>query len=129
MRPTKLTPELQEKICGIILKGNYISTACQACGIGESTYYRWIEEGEKAESGEVREFWEAVKKVEAEAEQKLLDRIELASIDSWQAAAWMLERKEPGKWGRKDRLSFKDEKGKPSRLEIVIVRSRKDAIV
>lgn len=35
---------------------------------------------------------------------KALGRIEKAADDgSWQASAWLLERKHPGEWARKDR--------------------------
>ncbi len=33
-RKTKLTPELQQVLCDIFKDGNFVSTACNAVGIG-----------------------------------------------------------------------------------------------
>jgi transposase-like protein len=41
-RPSKLTPELQEKIVAAIRAGAWFSDACRAAGIKKSTAYEWI---------------------------------------------------------------------------------------
>ena len=52
------------------------------------------------------EFWEAVKKSEAEAEASAVLHIKKAANDgTWQAAAWYLERKYKDRWGRQDKIS------------------------
>lgn len=56
------------------------------------------------ERGPYREFRAAVQKAEAEAEERLLGIIEDAAPNTWQAAAWMLERKYPERWGVKARI-------------------------
>jgi transposase len=51
-------------------------------------------------------FWLDVKKAEGEAESTALSQIAKAARDgSWQAAAWTLERKNPDRWGRRDRVT------------------------
>ncbi|MBA7484339.1 hypothetical protein ES707_19864 [subsurface metagenome] len=86
-RSTKLTPELQKKICGIVAKGNYFSTACEISGIAVSTLYKWMERGtDKTEkNGTVtpaespyKEFVAALKKAEGEAEAERVSRIRAA---------------------------------------------------
>ena len=110
-RRSKLTPEVQEKICEYVRQGLTYEIAARAAGISESTFYRWRERGERARSGKFREFWEALKRAEAEAEQRLVERILAASSDTWQAAAWMLERRYPDRWGRKDRVRHETDFG------------------
>ena len=110
-RRSKLTPEVQEKICNYVRQGLTYEIAARAAGISESTFYRWRERGEKARRGKYREFWEALKKAEAEAEQVLVQRILDASNDTWQAAAWILERRHPERWARKDRVKHETDFG------------------
>jgi transposase len=100
-RKTKLTPELQKKITGAIAAGNYHETACALAGVSTSSFYRWMQQGEKARAGIYREFWEAVKKAEAVAEAKRVKIIADAAEENWQAAAWYLERRYPDRWGRR----------------------------
>ncbi len=103
-RPSKLTPELRERICEYIRAGNYLSTACEACGISRQTYLNWMERGEKARGGEFLDFFDAVKKAEKEAEIRNVAIINKAAGKNWQAAAWWLERRHPEKYGKKDTL-------------------------
>jgi hypothetical protein len=93
---------VQERICQLISAGNYINTACRAAGIKEQTYLNWLKWGEEKKAGIYFEFFEAIKKAEAVAEARNVTIIQTAAKDSWQAAAWWLERKHPDDWGRKD---------------------------
>ncbi len=103
-RDTKLTKELQSKIIEFIRAGTYNETACLACGLGESTFYAWLDRGEKETRGIYRDFLEAVKKAKGEAEARNLMIIQKAGDTNWQAAAWYLERVYPDKYGRRDRV-------------------------
>ena len=71
-RPSKLTPEVQERICQAIRAGNYYEAACAYAGIGYSTFRVWMIKGEKAKSGKYREFLEAVTRAEHEAEVRMV---------------------------------------------------------
>ena len=115
-RPTKFTPERREKIIQLIKAGNYLETATQAAGIDYSTFRNWMNRGENAlqrqsegdkltkVEKEFVDFVEHIQKAEAEAEARNLMIINKAASDSWQAAAWYLERKHHDRWGRKDRV-------------------------
>ncbi len=94
-RKTKLTHEVKEQIYLIIADGNTYKVAFQSCGIGESTFYEWMQQPE---------FSELIKKAEAEAKKKLLGTIKAASDTKWQAAAWILERRWPDEFGAKQKL-------------------------
>lgn len=102
-RPTKLTPEVQEKIISVIRKGNYIETAAAYAGISKQTLYNWLKQGARQPNGVYGRFVQAVEQALAESEMADLARIEQAAMDGhWQASAWRLERRFPKRWGRQD---------------------------
>ena len=105
-RRLKLTPELIEQVVTAIRLGNYAQTACELVGIGTTTYYRWLEMAEKPSNPQIyREFRDAIKRAEAEAEVRTVARIMRAADDgTWQASAWYLERKHPEKWGKNEKI-------------------------
>jgi hypothetical protein len=105
-RPTKLTEETVDKITRAIRAGNHASVSARLAGIGETTYYRWMADGEKDDAEpEYREFWESIKRAEAEAEIRSVALIrQAAEQGTWQASAWYLERKHPERWGKNDKL-------------------------
>lgn len=130
-RPTKLSPELQERVIAYLRQGNYLETAAAAAGIDRTTLRDWLRRGERAKSGRYREFSLAVEKARAEAEvmglgiitkagmpQRVLDLLspeDLAALPpnvrrqlgrltrpgEWTAMAWRLERTMPEKFGRR----------------------------
>lgn len=105
-RPTKLTPAVQDRIVKAISAGAYAIVAAKAAGIGETTFYRWLEMGSKPDAKPLyREFWESVKEAEAQAELANIVLIrQAAQAGTWQAAAWYLERKHSDRWGRQQKL-------------------------
>lgn len=104
MAKGKLTPQLQSRICRLIADGNYVEAACGAVGITKQTYYTWLKVGEDAKSGKYHDFLDAIKIAEQEAEAQYVGIINKAANDgTWQAAAWWLERRQPDRWGRKER--------------------------
>jgi transposase len=106
-RATKLTTEVRDKILHAIRQGNYACVAAQYAGIGESTFYLWLQRGARGERPYV-EFLEAVKGAEAEAEVKLVELVRLSAVDNWQAAMTTLERRYPERWRRRDELNFRN---------------------
>jgi len=111
-RKTKLTPELQEKICNYIENGYTIEQACALAGINVATYYNWKKWGRQAKSGKFFEFFKAAETSEKVAEAKFLSTILKAAVGDpekkvkgdWKAAAWYLERKNPQQFARRDFL-------------------------
>lgn len=95
-RKTKLTPELQNRLIEYLKAGNYIEPACAAVGISKETFYRWTRTK--------HDFNDAVLKAQSEAEMRNVVLIQNAAKDTWQAAAWYLERKHYDRWGRKDKI-------------------------
>lgn len=117
-RTTILNKTIQKAMVEAIESGNYASTAAEACGIGSSTHYRWMDQGEKGIEP-YRGYRDAIKRAEASAEMKAVKVIQAASLDNWTAGAWYLERKFPDKWGRKDKLTqeISGKDGKPIEID------------
>lgn len=108
---TKLNDKTVEtKLIEALTDGAYREEAALYAGISVSTFYRWMKEGEAAatadppETSRQRELWEAVKNAEAGSEIDMIRIVRTAAVKQWQAAAWWLERKNPGKWGRFERI-------------------------
>ena len=101
-RPSKLTPEVQEKICNAIRAGNYYEAACGYAGIGYSTFRVWMIKGEKAKTGKYREFMDAVMRAEYEAEARMVAQWQKHMPEDYRAIRDFLERRYPDRWGRKN---------------------------
>jgi transposase len=105
-RPTKLTPERAEKIYAMIRQGCTRDVAARFVGIDDSTLYRWASRGEKPNAPRIyREFFEGLKKADAEAEARAIEAIMQAAETDWRAAAWWLERTRPHKYGRRTEVT------------------------
>lgn len=96
-RPSKLTPETQDRICQLIRAGNTVEVASEASGIAPTTYYDWMQKGIDGPK-RFKDFREAVEKARAEAEAILVGRVQQAATTSWRAATWLLERQWPERW-------------------------------
>ena len=119
MRPTKLTPEIQETIVNAVKLGNYIETAAALAGIHKSTLYDWMKRGareaerlDKTPSAKPRkkelpylEFSDALTRALAYAESRDVEMIDKAAIEDWRASAWRLERRNSERWGKKDKVT------------------------
>jgi len=105
-RPTKLTPELTERVCNAIMAGNYAKISAQMAGIAESTFYEWLAYARVENPDPIYvEFAESVERAEATAEVGSVARIKQAADNgTWQAATWLLERKHFDRWGRNDKV-------------------------
>ena len=102
-RPTKLTQELQARIVEAIESGNYQEVAVRASGICRATYFEWLKKGREQKNGLYVDFLDAIEKARAIAEMNCVSIIQAAAHDSWQAAAWWLERSAPDRGGRSTR--------------------------
>jgi hypothetical protein len=118
-RPTKMTSERGTQFCDLVACGWSRARAARACGITATTVYRWMKRGEAEPEGPFGEFCTALKRADAAAEAGWLQPVTAAAErGDWKAAAWLLERRHPQKWGRGRRQA-----AKPSecRLERVFI--------
>jgi transposase len=99
-RPSKFVPEAAAVVVKYVRKGCPRQFAANAAGLGRSTLQRWLARGKKEDTGEFRDFWDAIKKAEAKVVFDRIQRInDAADKGTWQAAAWWLERRYPEEFG------------------------------
>lgn len=109
-RKTKLTKQVEEAMVAALKMGATYRLAAEAAGIGERTFYTWM----NGTAPRHRQFQRAIKAAQSGASLDALDKIQRASeAGSWQAAAWLLERRHPGEYGRNRR----EKPTKPSKQE------------
>jgi len=119
-RPSKLTPEIEKKLIDAIRSGNYYEAACAYAGINIRTFYRWMEKGEKAKSGEFCQFCHAVKQAEGDAEARIVYQWTSKTPEDWRAAQAFLEHRYPERWGKKETHVFEGgDKNKPIILKFL----------
>jgi hypothetical protein len=130
-RPTLLDDDRLEAITNALRNGAYIDHAAQAAGISTRTYHGWMERG-RTERDRINaglasdpdeapfvQFLHSVERAQSEAAVDLLGEIaNHARNGTWQAAAWILERKFPRQWGRFDRSEVTGAEGGPVRLDV-----------
>lgn len=125
-RPSKLTPERQEKITQAILAGNYFETACRYAGIGESTGYEWLARGEgkharRKQNALYAQFAEAVRQSEAQTEVRAVALIQQGLPKNPRLALDFLARRFPDRWGPKEHRMVSGPGGKPIQTENVLL--------
>jgi hypothetical protein len=98
--PAKLTSEVQKTIIEAVADGVPLKYAAQAAGIGERTVARWKRLGKSPENADYAAFSTALKKAEGEAIARNVRIVKTAAETTWTAAAWWLERRYPGDFGR-----------------------------
>jgi hypothetical protein len=100
--PQKLTPELAEQLVSLLRAGNYVAVAVRATGISRALFYQWLDRGasDAPEDAEYAELRARVEEAKAHAEARHVANIANAARENWQAAAWLLERMYPERWGR-----------------------------
>ncbi len=124
-RRTKLTPDTKEDIVKALKAGNSRRDSALYAGIAESTFYGWMERGRAGEPLYM-EFLEAVEKAEAQSVVRNVAIIQRAAEETWQAAAWWLERKRPDDWGRRQRMDIGTDKDQPMEVVVRIGGKSKD---
>ncbi len=116
-RKKKLTPSVQKTIVQLIRGGNFKGVSARAAGITEGTMYRWLQEGEEAQSGAKFDFVAAVREAEALAEARNVALVVRHANTTWQAAAWWLERSHHERWGRKEKQELTGADGGPIQIQ------------
>jgi hypothetical protein len=117
-RKDKLTAQVQDRICNAIRAGNYYEAACKYAGISRQTFWNWLERGGKARSGKFKDFYEAVKQAEAEAEVRIVAQWQKSIPESWQAARDFLARRFPERWGPKEKHELTGKDGGAIKQEV-----------
>ena len=74
--------------------------------LNHQTYYNWIEKGKKGDKRYV-DIVDAIKTAEASFKKHHVGNIGMAADNGvWQASAWLLERKYPEEYGRREKIEM-----------------------
>ncbi len=104
-RPSKLTPEIQEKIVQALSIGNYRKDAAEYAGIDAATLRRWMLRGAREKDSAYADLRAAVLEAESRAKITAIGCITKAMRNGdWRAAAYWLERKFPHQFSDRSQL-------------------------
>jgi len=98
-------------ICDALRKGASRSAAAEAADITYTTLCRWVREGRKGSDEKYVRFLEAVEHAEAEVELELISKVKDYAPKDWRAAAWLLERRHPDRWGHRQKIEHSGPNG------------------
>jgi hypothetical protein len=97
-----LTRARHEAIVESVRCGNYYKTSAKAAGVPLSTFYEWMQKGRETTRQPFRKFYLDVASAREVAVDEHVKSIHNAGFTQWQAHAWLLERTDPGRFGRRD---------------------------
>jgi transposase-like protein len=120
-RPTKYTPETVKRIIEAIKLGVAYVDAANYAGVGLATFNEWRDR--------YPEFAEAVESASGQAVTACMAKIQKAATEgSWQASAWILERRHPDRYGR-TRVELTGAEGGPVAIaaNVVVVPKMADS--
>lgn len=114
-RPTEFDAEKARLIIEHVKRGNYVEVSAAAAGVQRPTLYRWLKEGYKGKTPELKKFSDDYLEAQGQAEITMTGIILKAGLGNpsegikgqWTAIAWLLERMKPEKYGRRDVVDVK----------------------
>src|SRR5271157_2737839 len=100
-RPTKLTPEIQQKIGDSVSLGLTYALAANSAGVTYQTLNQWLKRRQTEKSGKYYLFSQYIQKRNADAAKALLEKLNDAAVaGNCQVCMWILERRFPEDYGR-----------------------------
>ncbi len=114
-RPSKLTPEVAEKILQALRAANFRKVAAEYAGVTPRVLRMWLQRGKRSPKSRYGHFFRQVLEAEKAAEMRAVALIMKAAQEDARHAEWWLERKFPNRWGRKERHELTGAKGGPIR--------------
>lgn len=120
-RPTKIEPEIHQKLIESISAGNYLETAASYVGITPATVRNWMRRGAKEQARRERcldpkddeapflVFYGDITAAMARAEERAVLQIVNAGKEHWQAALSFLERRFPQRWSARVNITVREE--------------------
>jgi len=120
-RDPKLTRERQESIAQMLENGHSVAAACRCHGIGQSTFYEWLDKAEQQEEGIFSDFSDRVARARGAGERKLVDELlEMAREDGdARTILSVLKNRYPESWGESD-----DDGATEERVEVYLTADR-----
>lgn len=103
-RPTKLTKELQARICAELEKGHFRRFAAGLVGIDEATLQRWYHRGASEPKGIYADFHDAVNLAEAKWVDTANDMLRASAAQNPKSIQFALSRRHADLYGRRDNV-------------------------
>ena len=106
-QPTKsrlLNASLIKKLANAVAGGLSFELAAASVGVHRRTFYDWRKKSRAAKSGLFKALYDAIEQADAVFIQRSVAAIQAHGKLSWQAVAWILERRHPELFGKADRL-------------------------
>ena len=101
-RPSKLTPEIQQKIGNGVSLGLTYALAASAAGVTYQSLNSWMKLGRDSTSGKYFEFYKHIEQRNAEGALKILQRLnDAAEAGNCQVCMFILERRFSEDFGRR----------------------------
>lgn len=124
-----MSRELIKEAISLLEEGNYVCVVCACLGISQATWYHWIERAEKLIDGDkphveytetdylAIEFYESIKKAEANAEHTAVQALRKHFGNDFRAALNYLERRNPARWAKTAQRPIEDSDETPNLLK------------
>lgn len=116
-----------DKILEAMRLGNTFAASCRQAGVSPDVAHDWRYRGRKdpEKFPEYAAWNEAIEQVKAEVQAEMVDVVRNTALsgapNTWQAAAWYLERTDPEHWSRRDKVEIKNEGGPLVQVNQVIL--------
>lgn len=108
-RHSKLTPDLLRWFVAALQGGMFFTRACKLVGVHRSVAYDWLKRGRAANPPASEalyvQFALLVEYAGAAAEYAALTHVRLG-LKGWEGPAWYLERRDPKRYGRRQRTEL-----------------------
>ena len=95
-------PKIGKQIIKFIGMGYPYTTVCRAVGVSRDAFMKWLTLGQSNATKEYASFYRKVCRAEAKAEIDNLEELKKHQKYDWRSSAWMLERRWPEHWARRD---------------------------
>lgn len=113
--PVSKFPIYAEKVLEALRLGNTFRASCLQVGLNPETGHDWRYKGRK-EPEKYPEYaaWNArIEETMAEVQAEMVDVVRSTALsgapNTWQAAAWYLERTDPENWSKRDKVTVQNE--------------------
>jgi len=117
-RPSKLTPEVRQRLVDAVKAGNHITRACEYAGISKMTYYRWKAKADTSKSGEYVDLLQELEEAESQAQVRMVAQWQSQIPTDWRAAREFLARRFPDEWSSLEKRELSGNSDRPVVFEI-----------
>lgn len=107
-RPSSLSKTTVRRFTRAIMSLNTIEDAANIAGIDRTTVNRWLLEGKRAKSGDLRDFYVTVEEAKAKAKDRLVGKVSAAAQTDPAMALKILERRYPTEWSPTRKIEFEE---------------------